>query len=364
MASATVGLKTSIWNNRLKSLLFLALYPLIISPAFIAVCGVLWLWLGSESNGTRLMPEFPVFMHRVIYEYWYVPYIVLALLLIVIYRMHRNQLDIEAGMRGINRTNHGDIYQRFENLCIARGLTTPYLFIRPHQTANAYTTGLTRDTYRVVLSSTLVEKLTPDELDCVMAHELTHILNGDTQFLFLVGTVANCFEHLTSWTNNISDDAISDVSPYLQSPLDISDVFNFGEDDDMPRRRRNFSTPLFGLRIIFKLASLGSLLVFFLVSKKREYMADSGAIELTKNPQAMISALRMIEKQYSEFAADPIRKPLYIHFEDDKSWFSTHPRIIDRVKLIADTNRIEASPLNQAYQYPDINVKKSGKEEW
>jgi heat shock protein HtpX len=201
MALGVVGLKTFIWNNRIKSFVFLLLYPLIITVIYIAVGLSIWAWAASEFDGFSRTAPFDYVLHSILLHYWYVPYLVVFGYLLLNYLYQRNRLNMQSDERSITRANNKALYETLERLCISRGMVMPYFFLREHPSANAYSSGLSNATYSIAVTSTLIEKLTPEEIECVLAHELTHIINGDTQLLYIIGSVSHMFQSLARSVN-------------------------------------------------------------------------------------------------------------------------------------------------------------------
>jgi len=330
MAVSAVGLKTQIWNNNIKSLLFLLLYPVVITTAYISALAVIFLYLAFDSHNNRNTDYFGIF-HKIALDYWYIPYALILIFLLIVFIYNRNRMDMPADMQPVTRQNNPRLYDFLENLCISRGLSMPYFFIQDHPSCNAYTTGLTPTTYRIVVTSGLLEKLNADEVECVLAHELTHLINGDTRLVFLTGTVTHILGTLSDilWPRNRNSSGYSDsdASSYSGSSNSAEGFFLW-----------------LALVGILKLANIGALFAQLFISRKREYIADAGAVELTKNPQALIYALQKVEKNTFGFYNDDAIKPTLFNYKNPGE-ISTHPSIKDRIAAIAYYNRVESDNL-------------------
>lgn len=321
MATAVIGLKTHIWNNNLKSFLFLLFYPIVITPLYIVVVIV-----GLSTLTTKHWQkshDLTSILYQIIFDYWYVPYAVVLVFLYFVYRNNLSRLDIDEGKKLVKRETHPELYALLENLCISRGLNMPYFFIKKNNVPNAYTSGLSEQTFHIVVTTGLLEKLDKDEIEAVIAHELTHIINRDTRLIFLTGTVTHILSQISLF-----------LKPEKEQDYDDSGFLS------RPRYGKGYAQLLL-LSYIFKLGNLGSLFAQLFLSRKREYMADAGAVELTKNPEAMISALKKIDKAFTPFDKDPVRKPAYIHYSDKSIWFASHPPIDERIKAIEFFSRIK-----------------------
>lgn len=317
MATSVIGLKTHIWNNNIKSFLFLLFYPIVITPVYIAFVATMLSQIAKEMKGEF---NFVEMFQIIIFDFWYVPYLGLAIYLFIVYRREQNQLNIYGDARAITPKKNPEIYNLLENLCISRGLVTPYLLVSNQEAINAYTAGLSTRTYRITITDGALQKLSKDEIESVFAHELTHIINGDTKFIFLTSLISHIFAELAEFFNDEYD--------------------HHDKYDNYSRRKYR---PFTILKYIFKLGNIGSLFAQLFISRKREYMADAGAVELTKKPEAMISALQKIENDFKVRDQSPIRRPLYIHFEEKGNWLRTHPSIAKRIDAIRFFSRLGPS---------------------
>jgi len=321
MALSTVGLKTHIWNNNIRILVFLLVYPplifLIYSAAIVAMIDV----ITFSTAGYYLL--FSKYWGAVI-SLWYIPYAVFTVYLLFLYATNYNVLRIPAGKTLVTPESNAKLYNIFEKLCISQGIQhLPYLFIRRNEVPNAYTSGLSEQTYAVVLTSGLLRELEDDELEAVLAHELTHIMNKDTRMLFITSTIS----HVTS---------------------QIADMFGLGG--------RNSHSFIFIIAACFiKLGNLGALFAQAFISRKKEFIADAGAVEMTKNPEALISALQKIDTYTTPLALkqfSSVLKPLLIE-NKETGLFATHPPIEDRIKVLEQVMRIDTKDINlEMYPFP------------
>lgn len=255
-----------------------------------------------------------------VWDYWYVPYLFIFGLIALVYYYNLNRLDFPDGERPLTKQRAPKAYTILETLCISRGLTMPTFIVRDHKSYNAYSWGLTPDTYKIVVTSGLLNNLGPAELEAVLAHELTHILTGDTRLLFLTGTLSNIFRTLANlfWPDEEQTDSLlqSSDSSYQAS----------GEEAQSTLWHLVFA-------IILKLGNLGALLTACFVSRKRIYMADAGAIELTKDPAALARALNSAEAHMWGFNHEHDIKPALFHYRNGRET-ARHPSIEERLQAI------------------------------
>lgn len=223
-----------------------------------------------------------------------------------------------SGARGpINKNDNPYVYRMVENLAITAGIPMPRVYIIPDSTLNAFATGRDPQHASVALTSGIIEKLENEELEGVIAHELSHIRNYDIRFMtliiILVGTVVLLSDYMFRWG------------------------FIFGGRDN-----RNNSGPMMivGL-LLLVLSPIVAQLIKFAVSRKREFLADASGALLTRYPEGLASALEKIAH------ARPMEHPskatahLYISNPFGSSMktglskiFATHPPIEERIKAL------------------------------
>lgn len=229
-------------------------------------------------------------------------------------------VDAATGARELSREDDPKLYRMLETLCISRGMTTPRLKIIESPALNAYASGITQKQYAVTLTRGLVERLDDDEIEAVMAHELTHIRNEDVRLMMIAVVVAG---------------VISFVGELTFRSMRFGMRPTGGVSRNRGGRGGKGAAIAFLIAIIV-LAWIFSLVIRFALSRAREYMADAGAVELTKNPDAMISALLKIKGE-----ADLERAPAMVMemcVENPRRGFmaflSTHPSIEDRIEAL------------------------------
>jgi heat shock protein HtpX len=233
-------------------------------------------------------------------------------------------IDFATKASGIERQAEPRLYNLLENLCISRGLPMPRLKIIETDGLNAFAAGLRRRNYSIAVTRGLLQSLDDRELQAVLGHELTHIRNKDTQVL----VVAAIFAGILAFVGDVMFRGID--FPFGYSP-------HRGRG---PRREgRGGGAAIIVLLAIAVIAvSWGaSVLIRFAISRSREYLADAGSVELTKDPDAMISALRRIAaspeivgmptRMHAFFIESPAARP-------GSGWLSTHPSVEERVAAL------------------------------
>jgi len=271
---AATGLRSHIWNNNLKSILLLAGFPFLILGLVYGGTALFLAWAeGEQADLSRAMNEAAYAMPMV------TPWVLLgvALWFGIAWLSHQAIIDASTGARKVSRNDAPELYNLLENLCISRGITMPALRIIESPGLNAYASGLTEKQASVTVTRGLINALDTDEMEAVLAHELTHILNRDVRLL----VISIIFVGIISFT----------VELVVRGLFRASLVRAGGG-----RRGSGGNAGVFIL-IALALGALAWLLavvIRFTLSRKREYMADAGAVELTKNPDAMISALMKV----------------------------------------------------------------------
>ena len=207
-----------------------------------------------------------------------------------------------------------------DNLCIASGLPRPKLYVINDPSPNAFATGRNPNNAFICVTTGLLEKMNKYELEGVIAHELSHIKNYD----ILLSTI---------------------VSVFVGFVVIISDfIFRFGFVRN--RNSDNKSNPIIMIiGLIFLLLSpLFATLMQLALSRKREFLADSSAVEITRNPEGLISALKKLSDDPTKSsAANKATAHMYIvntlKGEKEKTnIFSTHPPISERIKRLEHIN--------------------------
>jgi heat shock protein HtpX len=201
-----------------------------------------------------------------------------ALWVAVAYYFHQNMIDALTGGREVTRAEEPRLYNILENLCISRGITMPKLKVMESDALNAFATGMSDKQYSITVTTGLIERLNDAEIEGVLGHELTHIRNGDVRMMVIAVIIAGVVSFFAE----------------LVFRLWFYNGFSFRSRSD-DRRGGGAAFAILIAVAIIAVAYFLSFVIRLALSRSREFLADAGSVELTKNPDAMISALRKIE---------------------------------------------------------------------
>lgn len=242
----------------------------------------------------------------------------------IAYLFHQRMIDYATGAANLSRAESPRIYNLLENLCISRGVPIPALQIVESDALNAYASGLKEGQYKIAVTRGLTRYLTDAELEAVLAHELTHIRNRDVQLLVIAVIFAGIFAFVADLTIRRWD------FPFGFSP-------HRPERDDGRRGNGGAALAILIALFIIALSWGASVLIRFALSRSREFLADAGSVELTKNPDAMISALRKIEA-HATIPTMPSRMQYFFiespALHPETGWLATHPSVDARVAAL------------------------------
>ncbi|MDR0995732.1 MAG: M48 family metallopeptidase [Tannerella sp.] len=328
-----VGIQTQQRRNNLRSAALLCLFPCLI-------VGLTWLgcYLFASYNGGASAYSGiggPILSSTALassYFFGILPIVVGGVLIwfLIAYFANVGIIQHATDARPLERMENKRVYNLVENLCMSQGMPMPKINVIDDESLNAFASGINNKTYTVTLTSGIIDKLNDEELEGVIGHELTHIRNRDVRLLIISIVFVGIFTAL----------AQLGFRTLLYAPSGRS------RSSDDRNGKSNGGGVIVMLLIVLLVALIGyffSLLLRFAISKKREYMADAGSAEMTKNPLALASALRKI-------SADPLveavkRKDVAQLFIEDPQeehmslsnpfgLFSSHPPIEKRIAIL------------------------------
>jgi len=308
------GLQSQIWRNNSNSVLLLVMFPLIF---FVLT----WLFFFFMSMGSEV--------HRTINQInqsflTTAPFIIggVGLWFIIAWFSHSAMINSATDSKPLERNENKRVYNLVENLCISTGMTTPKINIIDDDSLNAFASGIDQHTFSISLSKGIIEKLNDEELEAVIAHELTHIRNRDVRLLIISIIFVGIFAFISQA---------------------IFRMLQFGGGG----RSKKDGGGGWAIIIALVLALIGFLissLLRFALSRKREYLADAGSAELTHRPLALASALRKISvdptieavkrKDIAQMFIENPQVPEKKGSFSISSLFDTHPPIDKRIQIL------------------------------
>jgi heat shock protein HtpX len=300
-------------------MLLLIAFPLLVLIAVFAV--VYFTHFDQEGN-----PHLDLAIQSFIQV---IPFVLIAvgIWFCVAYFGNSAMINLATGSKSLERKENMRIYNLVENLCISVGMKMPKVNIIESAALNAFASGINEKSYSVTLTRGIIDTLNDEELEGVIAHELTHIRNKDVRLLIVTIVFVGIFSFI--------------VQIAFRSLLFSGMSSNRKNKDDGKGLMLIIlivSVVAYFLSILFKLA----------LSRRREYLADAGAVEMTKNPLALANALRKIsgnskiESVKSEDVESMFIENIPGDSEDDSmgflgglgGLFSTHPPIDKRIQVL------------------------------
>ncbi len=283
-----------ISRNKWKSILLM----LIFFVLFVGVVFVFTLFLGLGLFG--LVISFILVGIYALFTYYSGDKVVLAI----------------SNAKEADRKQYPGLYNVVEGLALAQGLPTPKIYIMNDSNPNAFATGRSPKHASVVVTTGLLQMMNKEELEGVLAHEMSHVGNNDIQFMMIAIVFVGVIGIIAMFTRSF--------------------LF-FGGGD-----RRDEGFLIIIALIVGILAPIAAALIQLAISRKREYMADANGARLTRNPKGLSSALKKIQQYEKNPNSQPVQhanevtSSLYFAnpFKGIGNFFSTHPPIEDRIKIL------------------------------
>ncbi|MBK7341848.1 MAG: M48 family metallopeptidase [Saprospiraceae bacterium] len=282
---ADIGLQSQIWRNNRTSLALLVAFPVLL-------VGLLWVVLFFAFKAEGEWPTLEQVNHAWLLVAPFLTGFVIIWFLVA-WMSYGAMLRRATSARPMERKEDPRLYNLLENLCMSRGIPMPTLQIIDDDSLNAYASGLSKKTFSIAVSRGLVNKLDDVELEAVLAHELSHIRNRDVRMMMISIIFVGIFAFLAEMAARTGSRPSGG-------------------------NKKDRGGGLVIILVIF-LAYLISMLLRFAISRRREFLADAGAVELTKNAPALASALRKI-------SADPYIEA--VTRDDVAQLFIQHPRVV------------------------------------
>jgi len=315
---AAYGLYTHIQSNKRRSILlliglFFLVYVLVFAGALLAEA------LTAYDN-----QPLDYLIRAAVFDFIKaLPFATIGTVIWILigYKFHQSLIDAVTGAREVSRTEEPRLYNLLENLCISRGITMPKLRVADDDALNAFATGLNDKQYSVTVTRGLINALNDQEIEAVLGHELTHIRNGDVRMLVIAVVIAGAISFFGEMVFRL----------FFQNAF-----YGGGRRSSSSDKKGGAVLVIVIALAIIALVWILSIVIRFALSRQREYLADSGSVELTKNPDAMISALRKIEGRGELHAANSAVMEMCVDNprEGFADIFATHPSVDARVAAL------------------------------
>ena len=228
-----------------------------------------------------------------------------------------------AGAKPIQKEQNKYVYRMVENLCITAGLPMPNIYIMNNDAINAFATGRDPKHASIAVTKGAIEKLENEELEGVIAHELSHIKNYDIRLMTVVVLCVGIIALLSNWFFRIS-------------------FFGGGRKSSRGGGQLQIIMLVISLVLII-FTPIIARLIKFSISRKREFLADASGALLTRYPEGLANALQKIEAQNIQPMKQANNATAHLYISNpfgNKSkkglarLFSTHPPIEERVAAL------------------------------
>jgi len=303
-----IGIDRQIRKNNFNSVLLLVSFPLLLLAVVYSI-----LFFAGDRNidqaNSFFLPVAPAVLAGV--GIWF----------LIAWAGHSAFIRWATDSKPLERTQNKRVYNLVENLCIQEGMTMPKVYVIEDDSLNAFASGINKNSFSVSLSRGIINKLNDEELEGVIAHELSHIKNRDVRLLVISIIFVGIFSFLAE--------------------MAFRSIRFTGRRSD--KDSKGSGAIILIAIVITAVAYLISLLLRFGISRKREYMADAGAAEMTKKPYALASALKKISADPAIEAVES-RDVAQLFIDNptpsahkSASWdnmFATHPAIEKRIELL------------------------------
>ncbi|MCB0317333.1 MAG: M48 family metallopeptidase [Bdellovibrionales bacterium] len=235
-----------------------------------------------------------------------------------------------SGARKVHYSTDPILFNVVEEMAIAAGIPTPSIYAIYDESANAFASGRDPEHALIGITTGLRKKLTRDELQAVIAHEIAHIKNFDIRLMMLVGVFAGLIVLASDF--------------FARHFLDTIKFRGTRKSYHGKKNPAFFVIAAIISLVLAWLAPLTARLLQLAVSREREFLADATAIKFCRNPTALISALKKISKDPEHlecdnralehlFVINPDPKQRLSNLHKDSIW-STHPPLIKRISRL------------------------------
>jgi len=311
------GLHQQIQRNNTNSFLLLIAFPALLLGMFYII-----IYFIAKDNASEYPDEnFPISTDHNTMFLSVVPFILIGvgIWFLIAWAGHAAFIRLATGAKPLERKENKRVYNLVENLCISKGMKMPKINLIEDDSLNAFASGIDERSYSITLSRGIINKLNDEELEGVIAHELSHIRNRDVRVLIISIIFVGIFAFLAEM------------------------AFRSLRFAGGGKKEKGGGAIILIAIVVTAVAYLISMLLRFGISRRREYLADAGAADMTKKPYALASALKKISGDpYIEAVENRDVAQLFIDnptpsTHKSASWdnlFATHPPIEKRIELL------------------------------
>jgi len=304
-----IGLDKQIRKNNFNSILLLIAFPALLLGMFY----LFFYFIADKGQDPN-----EIFLQVM-------PFVLIGvgIWFLIAWAGHSAFIRMATGSKPLDRIENKRVYNLVENLCISQGMKMPKVYIIEDDSLNAFASGISERSYSVSLSRGMINKLDDDELEGVIAHELTHIKNRDVRLLVISIIFVGIFAFLAE--------------------VAFRSLRHVGSGKKSSKDSKGSGAIILIAIVITAIAYFVSILLRFGISRKREYLADAGSAEMTKKPSPMAKAVRklpgdpLIEAVESRDVAQLFIDNPKPSAHKSASWdnmFATHPPIEKRIELL------------------------------
>jgi heat shock protein HtpX len=244
----------------------------------------------------------------------------------------------------VEKSVHPQLFNVVEEMAIAASLPMPKVYIINDPAPNAFATGRTPQNASIAVTAGLLGKLNRDELQGVVAHEMSHILHRDILFVTIAGVMLGAITMLSQ--------------VFLRSMFYSSMAGSSRRYSSRSRNAGGAQAIMLLIAIICAiLAPIMATLLYFALSRRREYLADAGGARLTRYPEGLASALEKISQNTVPLSvANKVTAPMYIVNPLQKKGMklsdltSTHPPISERIRILRSMAGASFSDYSDAFK--------------
>ncbi len=290
---------SEVERNKRNSIFLMIMFFIIISALGIAL-GAIW---GNMPFGGIVAALFAI------------------IYVIIMFNTGDKAILSATGAKPVKKADYPYLYHTVEGLAIAAGIPTPKIYVIEDDALNAFATGKDPKTASITVTTGLLDKLNRQELEGVIAHEMSHIQNYDVRFMMLAAVLVG-------------------IVALLSDIILRSMIFGGGRRDS--RDNGNAILIIIGL-VLAILAPIAVHLIRLAISRRREYAADANGAILTRYPEGLASALEKIKNDPDPLVDRANRATAHLFISSPfrrkkkaSSLWSTHPNINDRIKRLRE----------------------------